>query len=64
MREKMPFFFSPPYHVPRMTATFFSMLKATAFSLLRPCFSQCSVTSEHALMMVKSGSKPLEAPIS
>jgi hypothetical protein len=37
MREKIPFLFSPPYQVPRITATFFSMLKATATSEFRLC---------------------------
>ena len=34
------------------------MLNAMATSLFSPCFSQSSFTSEHALMMVKSGLKP------
>ena len=49
-QRNVTFLFSPPYHVPRMTATFFSMLTATATSEFSPCSSHFSFTYKpHAI---------------
>ena len=55
---KMPFFISPPYQVPPIMATFFSMLKATKTSELSPCSSHLPLTSLQALYTVNWGEKP------
>jgi hypothetical protein len=46
------------HHVPKITASRFSMLNATATSEFSPCACHFLFTTEHALMIVKSGSKP------
>ncbi len=60
MIEKIPFFISPPYHVPPMTVMRSVILKATNTSERSPYLAKSAHVVLQALRMVQSGLKFLQ----